>query len=433
MQLITNESGKIVCSDTYQHEFPQVTSGILLVYIAKKGLRSIFAGCLDGAIQPGVLDCDEEDNNNWFIEKRSTPVDCDMHWISPSDEGTYDSLLSHIGGDGGMDDLITAVAGVSPPHVKSLVIYQTTFAVMSFCGSISLHIDCHGELHGEVWTAILPLVLVEDSAPELVIKHVHTAELQQLKLNLNTAVVFGPRTIHATNTLKYHDAYRVCLLLSFGFIHKENISFVLDNITTNYPSKTDRALLLKWARKPHWKCLKGGDSVHIPRLDNDAIYGVSWMKMFNQLASYTNNSNHVEADEVKECPYQLRRWISQQRFYFLMKYSTSKSDATIKYGKILTSAREAKLKSIGFCFTGKKGSSLHESKWMKKFKLAEAFYNKNGHCLITPSSPDVPKELVRWVRKQREDLKCDKGLSESETKRKKLLDSIGFKWKIYKI
>jgi len=68
---------------------------------------------------------------------------------------------------------------------------------------------------------------------------------------------------------------------------------------------------------------------------------------------------------------------------------------------------------------------------MKKFKLAEAFYNKNGHCLITPSSPDVSKELVRWVRKQREDLKCDKGLSESETKRKKLLDSIGFKWKIY--
>ncbi len=44
-----------------------------------------------------------------------------MHWISPSDEGTYDSLLSHIGGDGGVDDLITAVTGVSPPHVKSLV------------------------------------------------------------------------------------------------------------------------------------------------------------------------------------------------------------------------------------------------------------------------------------------------------------------------
>ena len=201
-----------------------------------------------------------------------------------------------------MNNLITSIAGVSPPHVKSLVIYQTTFAVVSFCGSISLHIDYHGELHGEVWTAILPLVLVEDSAPELVIKHVHTAELQQLKLNLNTAVVFGPRTIHATNTLKYHDAYRVCLLLSFGFIHKENIALVLDDITTMYPSKTDRTLLLKWARKPHWKCLKGGDSVHIPRLDNDAIYGLTWMKMFNQLASIKKKPEFVVVENIVDIP-----------------------------------------------------------------------------------------------------------------------------------
>jgi hypothetical protein len=43
MQLITNERGKIVCSDTYHHDVPQVTSGILLDYIDKKGLRSIFA------------------------------------------------------------------------------------------------------------------------------------------------------------------------------------------------------------------------------------------------------------------------------------------------------------------------------------------------------------------------------------------------------
>ncbi len=43
MQLITNERGKIVCSDTYHHDVPQVMSGILLDYIDKKGLRSIFA------------------------------------------------------------------------------------------------------------------------------------------------------------------------------------------------------------------------------------------------------------------------------------------------------------------------------------------------------------------------------------------------------
>jgi hypothetical protein len=38
MQLITNKRGQIVCSDTYLHEVPQVTSGILLDYITKTGL-----------------------------------------------------------------------------------------------------------------------------------------------------------------------------------------------------------------------------------------------------------------------------------------------------------------------------------------------------------------------------------------------------------
>ncbi len=110
---------------------------------------------------------------------------------------------------------------------------------------ISLHIDYHGELHREVWIAILPLILVENSAPELVIKHNHSDNLQQLKFNLNTAVVFGPWTLHTTNSLRYHNAYRVCLLLSFGFLHKENIALVFDDITTNCPSKSDRALLLR--------------------------------------------------------------------------------------------------------------------------------------------------------------------------------------------
>ncbi len=45
-----------------------------------------------------------------------------MPWISRSDEGTFYSLLSHIGANGGMGDLITAIAGVSPPHVKRLAV-----------------------------------------------------------------------------------------------------------------------------------------------------------------------------------------------------------------------------------------------------------------------------------------------------------------------
>jgi hypothetical protein len=79
--------------------------------------------------------------------------------------------------------------------------------------------------------------------------------------------------------------------MSFGFIHKENVSLLLDDIATKYPSKTDHASLLKWAQKPHWKCWKGGDSDHIPRLDNDTMYGLTWMEIFNQPSSLEKNLN----------------------------------------------------------------------------------------------------------------------------------------------
>jgi hypothetical protein len=77
-----------------------------------------------------------------------------VHWISPSDAGAYADLLSHISGNGSMDDLKRAIGGVSPPHLNSLVMHQATFAVVSYCGSSNIHIYYHGELHGEAWTAI---------------------------------------------------------------------------------------------------------------------------------------------------------------------------------------------------------------------------------------------------------------------------------------
>ncbi len=95
------------------------------------------------------MDSDEDDNNTRFIKRRSTLADCDMHWISPSDAGTYEYLLSHISGDGGIKNLITAIADVSPPHVNSLTLYQATFAVVLFVGALvstlTTMVNCMGK------------------------------------------------------------------------------------------------------------------------------------------------------------------------------------------------------------------------------------------------------------------------------------------------
>jgi hypothetical protein len=84
----------------------------------------------------------------------------------------------------------------------------------------------------------------------------------------------------------------------------------------------------------------------------------------------------------------------------------------MKYGKMMTCAREAKLISLGFNITYNHDYRVNESKWMKKFAVAKALYKKNGPFVIMPSTSDTPRGLVCWIRKQREELKTDTNLSE---------------------
>jgi hypothetical protein len=46
---------------------------------------------------------------------------------------------------------------------------------------------------------------------------------------------------------------------------------------------------------------------------------------------------------------------------------------------MMTFAREAKLKSIGFQFTISRESGINQSKWMDKFLQAKDFFIANGH------------------------------------------------------
>jgi hypothetical protein len=78
IHLISDSSGAVICYDAFIHEIPQVLSGILLDFIEKRGMWSIFDCCIDGSIQPGVFSM-EYAENDCFIEQRPLPEDCDIH------------------------------------------------------------------------------------------------------------------------------------------------------------------------------------------------------------------------------------------------------------------------------------------------------------------------------------------------------------------
>jgi len=428
MHLLSDSSGAVVCYEAFIHEIPQVLPGILLDYVEKRALWSIFDGCIDGSIQPGIISVEDGDYD-WFIERRPLPEDCDMHWISPANARTHEDLLEHMG-SGRISDLMNAIGSISPPHVTRLVIYQLTFAVVSHWGSVRLHSDNDESLSGEAWTVILPLRVVEASEPELIVQNLHTKAQQHVKYNVGTAVIFGPHTFHSTAALRYTNTNRVCLIVSIAHITKANVSALLEDVSNLYPSKKDNALLMRWSRKPHWKVVRGKNTCAIPTCDDDVIFGRYWSKMFALLESVKNATGSFIVADGNQSGVQLRRWISAQRHNYSMKYATSKSDYSIKIGRMMTFAREAKLKSIGFQFKISRESGINQSKWMDKFLQAEDFFIANGHCMIMPSH-DVPRDLVSWVWVQRIKLKHKTNLSEVQLERRNMLKSIGFLFSIY--
>jgi hypothetical protein len=89
-----------------------------------------------------------------------------------------------------------------------------------------------------------------------------------------------------------------------------------------------------------------------------------------------NSTGSFIVADGKQSRVQLPRWSSAQWHNYSMKCATSKSVYTIKIGRMMTFACEAKLKSIDFQFTTSQESGINQSKWIQ----AEDFYIANGHC-----------------------------------------------------
>jgi hypothetical protein len=204
--------------------------------------------------------------------------------------------------------------------VKSLVIFNLNVGVLSYCHSQYFHIDYSEGMAGNVWTVVIALILVGNTNPELIVESSHTEKKVSMKYDFDNIVIFGPSTIHSTAPDHYSDdAFRVCLFLSVAHITKGNIDVLLEDVTSLFPSKNDKALLLRWSRnQPHWKCIHNVISTNIPTVPDTIIFGARWCKMFDILVSLKSSNDNiaVSPDVISFC-----QWVSLQRHYYALKYS----------------------------------------------------------------------------------------------------------------
>jgi hypothetical protein len=78
--------------------------------------------------------------------------------------------------------------------------------------------------------------------------------------------------------------------------------------------------------------MRGKNTCARPTCNDNIIFGQFWSTMFTQLESTKNATGSFIVADGNQSGIQLFRWVSAQRHNYSMKYTTSKSDDSVKKG-----------------------------------------------------------------------------------------------------
>ena len=184
----------------------------------------------------------------WFVQRPEDHWHSNMHWISPADAESHDDYLRALG-EGGFDEVLDGIGKTL--GLEGLVCFHVTFIGVSHCDKGYLHYDFH-ETGGKGFNVIFPLILANESYPELAVQSDDGEHVGGYKYRYNYASMVGDNAIHATAAIDYTSTgeMRMAATVYIADVHPGNVGSILSDYTQAYPPK-DAKLLLKDAGK-HW-------------------------------------------------------------------------------------------------------------------------------------------------------------------------------------
>jgi hypothetical protein len=211
-----------------------------------------------------------------------------MYWISPSDFKLHCQVLTYLG-SAGFDAVLRGIASIDSLIVRSWTIFQVSFIVVSQCSSCRFHLDFDDSLAGEAWNVMIPLVLVPDSPPELLVKSFDDdTVIHPVKYEREVALIWGPLTDHSIALFSYAYGYCVCLSVSVGSINSGNVNRFLADISQQYPPRRS-SLLLEWAKSPHFS----SGNCNLPSFSHEVLSGKERMMQHNIYSMLNRSCNNV--------------------------------------------------------------------------------------------------------------------------------------------
>ena len=287
------DNGEIVTPNAYRIGIPPQIRQNLLEYCDRLGATDIFR-CLtngdndDGSflLQPGttqelvLLDDDDKENDgfNWFLQRPDSYWNSNMHWLSPMDEAAQDNYLRVLGA-AGFDQVLDKIG--KEFGYRGLAAYHVTFIAVSHCTHGYLHYDAT-ETNSSVFNIIIPLILANETGPELDIlqkqdTNKKSFKVGRLRYQYDVASLLGDDAYHATSAVDYRDSkeMRMAATIYVADIYPSNLDAILTDYTQHYPPQDRPDLLLAMAGK-HWQA--NDPKAKLPRAKSRALDGDEQLK-----------------------------------------------------------------------------------------------------------------------------------------------------------
>ena len=201
----------------------------------------------------------------WYLQRPAPQWRSNLQWLSPGDATAHEHYLQALS-VAGFDEILAAVG----EHfgMEGLVVFHVTFIAVSYSNKGYLHQDVT-ETGGKSFNIIIPLLLADETGPELDIQDANEDKVGRYRYEYDVAVALGDDAYHGTSAVDYRwdKKMRLAATVYVADVNDENAETILDHYTQAYPPR-DLELLKNWTAS-HWK--RDDPSRRLPKPTEDHI------------------------------------------------------------------------------------------------------------------------------------------------------------------
>jgi hypothetical protein len=247
---------------------------MLLQYCNKMGITNILRHVTTNGneLEPGTESYMKLEGDDWYIQRPEAMWRSNLHWFSPGSGPAHEHYLQALS-YAGFDKILKGIGEYL--GMDGLVAFHVTFIGVSYSNRGFLHHDVR-ETGGKVYNIIIPLILANETGPELDLQSWVPGQPDDQDLvtgryryEYEVASMMGDNAVHATSACdyRYSKEMRMAATVYVADVNELNAENILNHYTQAYPPR-DVELLKSWIGR-HWK--RDDPTKKLPKPSRDHI------------------------------------------------------------------------------------------------------------------------------------------------------------------